>query len=342
MKDSQAVDFSNLRSLNLGVLLEFFSRPADYRLLFIDIDYPSEGATVDVIAGDPGSCTGSIDVSGTITPPGNADSLGIVVRLNGGNTVTLPPQSHPDWSTNIEGVRCECPPDQNGVNTVEAQADWDLNGTLITETHSVTFNAHCTDPLPSSSSSSSSSSTSSSSSSSSSTSTSSSSSSFSSSSSGRPVLTLASSHSKGAPRGAGVEPFAVEDNWLGYRNLLTTNPFERGKVLMFNGRPLAASSLAVAAQDVRWYHKGNPRLAICRPTGTHEDVNSGLRMGAFIFGREPFRFTSAPKCSICVYQHGNARMPGEVINVVESQSRESPDVFGLAPDQPIRVRVNDS
>ncbi len=311
-------------------------RRLDPRVILITISSPSGASPVTATPDSPGSCSGSIVVDGTASLD-QADLVSISVRVNGGSPVFIAPADvvNGHWQTTVGGVECVCPHlGQDGNNLVEATAEWEIGGEYVTESDSRSFTATCPGAGSSSSSSSSSSSGASSSSSSS-------------SSSGRAAQPLL------APRRSGVqsvalqvEPFAVEHGWLGYRNLLTQHPFDLGTMLYHNGRPLVATTIAVFAADVCWYHQRDLRRAVRRPSGTLEAVRRGFTIPKgpkkVTIGAEPFRFPTAPKLSICVYQSGSAGCHGEVVHAVESRTKDAPDMFGVRPDQPILVRVNDS
>lgn len=301
------------KSANQESPIEIAYRSLEQSIQFIDIDQPSDGGNVVVAPNSPGACEGSTNVNGTVSPIGNADLIGIVVKMNGGNTVTLgPPQA--SWNTNIGGVQCECLPGQTGDNVVSAEVEWDLAGTRITESTTSNFTAKCLGPtIP-------------------------------------PLEAVKESQQSSGccdmqstpiDEGEGLEPVEIDGQWLCYKDLVTSDPFCPGKTLMLGGKPLAAQSIAAAATEVNWYFKGDSRRPITHPTGINEDVARGVRFCHLIFGREAYRFLNAPKCSICIYQSGNARYPEEVATGLRATDKNSPDIIGLAWDQPIRVRVND-
>ncbi len=117
--------------------------------------------------------------------------------------------------------------------------------------------------------------------------------------------------------------------WLQYRNAAVSHPHE-GSILLNKGKPLLASSIAIAADRVLWRTKDCSEtewIELNSPRGWNEDSpDDGT-----------WRFKSIPKYSIVVWQIGS-RQP----RVIRSQSPLNPTVItGLNNRSPIFVQVND-
>ena len=122
-----------------------------------------------------------------------------------------------------------------------------------------------------------------------------------------------------------VQPTAECDGWLEYRHLPAHSP-PFGQMLMLGHKPLRASVLAVAAEDVSWTFRQEActqNRLVSRPMGL-----PARETGNWWYGK-------VPPAALVLTQGGLS--PKEV---VVSPSREAPDVFSLAPNRFVFVKIN--
>ncbi len=230
--------------------------PQQIRTLTVDIDDPTS-ATPATVSVEDGECVGKVQTTGEVSHIGTL--LSVTLTLNGGNAVVLSPNqlTNDSWNVVMDGARCDDCVDQNGLNKLVATADWDLNGQTVTEVDEVVFDGDCvTIPEPTESSSVSSSS-------------------VSDNSSLKPTI----SH-RSAER---VSPVNINDGWYEYSNILSSDPFSPGKLLLDEkGKPLSRKVVEVCV-TCDWCHHGDPQQRFCRPIGTAIPARPGTRFGPFEF-----------------------------------------------------------